>query len=164
MRFLVRLATKSAWPGGDPDRDRALADFQLREGESGLSLWEYATEAELNLALAAMACERLERGGKIDKLDFITVSQETVNQFGSVTQTPGDTPLPQANNELHRELQWSPDKLRQLAEAMFNQQHTVTRIPKSAVRKLLVELEPDAVSSTTVQATLAVERRRSEGT
>lgn len=164
MRFLVRLATKSAWPGGDPSLDRALADFQLREGERGLSLWEYSSDAELNLALAAMACERLERGGKIDKLDFITVSRETVNQFGSVTQTPGDTPLPQANNELHRELQWSPDKLCELAEAMFNQQHVVTRVPKSAVRKLLVELEPDAVSSTTVQATLEVERRRSKAT
>ncbi len=109
-----------------------------------------------------MACERLARGGKIDKLDYITVARDAIVRFGSIAETPGDTPLPQANDELHRELQWPPDKLRQLAEALFDQQQAVTRIAKSAVRKLLLELAPGAVSSTNVQATLAAERERSK--
>lgn len=160
MRFLVRLATKSAWPGGEPSRERAIADFQLRDGERGLSVWEYTDEAELNLALAAMACERIEHGGKIDKLDFITISSERVERIGIVTQTPGETPLPRANNELHRELQWTSDALERLATGLFDEQHSVTRMSKSHVRKLLVDLDEDAVNSATVQATLAAERDR----
>jgi len=160
MSFLVRLATKSAWPGGEPDRERALADFQLREGENGLSLWEYASDTERDLALAAMACERIDRGGKIDKLDFMTIRRETVERFGIVKQTPGETPLQTANDKLHRELQWSPSALRQLAETLFDEQHSVTRKAKGDVRQLLLGLDLNAVTSTAVKETLGVERAK----
>lgn len=163
MTFLVRLATKSAWPGGEPNRDRAVGDFALREGERGLSLWEYTNDNELNLALAAMACERIERTVKLDKLDYLVVSRETVERFGLITQTPGETPLPKANEELHRELQWVGDDLQRLAEALFDTQQSVTRMPKSEVRKLLLALDETDVGSGKVQAAISAERERSPG-
>jgi hypothetical protein len=160
MSFLVRLATKSAWPGGEPHRDRAVSDFALREGERGLSLWEYTNETEFNLALAAMACERIERTGKFDKLDYLVVSRDRVERFGVVTQTPGETPLPRANEALHRELQWDSDELQRLAEALFDEQQQVTRMAKSDVRKLLMDLSAGEVSSAKVQNALSSEKER----
>jgi len=161
MRFLVRLATKSAWPGGEPNRDRAIADFQLREGESGLSLWECENDADCDLALAAIACDRIDRGGKLDKLDFMSVPRETVERFGQIKYTPGETAL-EAANRLHRELEWSADALRQLAQALFDQHYSVTRKTKGDVRKLLLDLAPGAITSPAVEAALTVERERSQ--
>lgn len=51
MRLLLRLATKSAWPGGEPDKQRALADFRLLDGESGLSMWAFELYNEAKDAL-----------------------------------------------------------------------------------------------------------------
>jgi len=156
----LRLATKSAWPGGEPNRERAIGDFALRDGERGLSLWEYTNEDERNLAVVALACERIERTGKLDKLDYLIVSRETVERFGPVTQTPGETPVPRANEALHRELQWSGDALQRLAEALFDDEQSVTRMAKAEVRRLLVALDASDVSSAKVQAAISTEKER----
>jgi hypothetical protein len=159
MRFLLRLATKASWPGGEPNLDRAIGEFRLREGESGISVWAYQSDEELHLIVAAISCARLAKGDRIDKVDFLPIPNDLAEKFGAVTSTPGVTPVARANL-LHRELVWPQDALDKLARALFDAGCSVTRVPKSEARARVLELTSQDVADAPAREAIELERAR----
>ena len=140
---------------------RPIADLALRSGERGLSLWEYGQpdDEQHRLIVAALTCERFRRLGlgKVDKIDFLPVDRHVVDEIGSIVVTPGETPVPRAN-QLHRELQWAPADLEKLARELFAAGTEVSRISATRVRGIVSWLDPADVDDDEIREWLAAHR------
>lgn len=117
---------------------RARKDFKLREGETGLSVFEVATDEEKGLLLAAWACRKTSD----EAVDYIEVERSLVERRGSIVRDgEGDTPVPAAN-ALHCTLPWSQSELDALVVDLFAAGVSVTRCARPALRSLIASLDP----------------------
>lgn len=136
MPLLVRLVSFAAWPGEplvEPARvGRAIGDFSLRVGEQGLSLWEATSPYEKCLFVVARACTKQ----RVEKIDFLEIDDTNILSIGSITPTPGDSPVPKANR-LHRELRWDAARLRRLAERLIENRAQAQRVKRAVVSQIL---------------------------
>jgi hypothetical protein len=136
-------STRTAWPGTDnaqsdsASKERARGDFALRPGESGLSLYEYSSNAERELAIAGFVA--IKR--RVRKVDYVSFDRGLAESIGEVSSTPGDTPIPKANL-LHRELLWDQERLHRLADLLFERKVAACRVEPADVKLLLRKIDP----------------------
>ena len=144
MGVLLRQTRKSTWSGDPPDEQRrqlALETFRRTEEDTdGLSVFEVVDARERELVIAAIACARASDA----PIDFLEVSREFLEQYGTIAPTPGTTPLPAAN-ALHRSLNWDRETLERLAMDLFERQQAAVRTKSADVRAAVSKLGPDDV-------------------
>jgi len=152
MGVLLRLTKQTVWSGAPADaarRDEAVKTFQRREEDTdGLSVYEIENDAERELVIAAVACDRLNEKKPIDLLE---VPRELVERYGAIEVTEGTTHVPAAN-KLHRSLDWDAATLEHLAESLFEAQATARRYRAADIRAAVRKLDVEAVVGEEVKA------------
>ncbi len=137
MALLVRfVGSLAAW--NEPNRERVLGNFALREGESGLSVWHTSSDRERELVLGARCLHKR----RLEAVTYIQFAEEVARTYGPITITPGDSPLGIINS-LHRELRWSGEQLVALADALLTSGVKAARMQKGAVKKVLEEIDAE---------------------
>lgn len=158
MAFLVRLTRRTAWPeGGKGALQDALATFERRPADvDGVSVYEVNSEEERLLIVAAIACQREDASRPVD---WIEIPRSTVEKFGSVAVTLGDTPLEQAN-ALHRSLDWDQEALYDLARELHGSGLPAKRCSPSNVRAAVASIDPDDVFGAAPRSLVEAERAK----
>ncbi|HSN99220.1 MAG TPA: hypothetical protein VLS89_13085 [Candidatus Nanopelagicales bacterium] len=151
MLCFLRLASQDAFCGEVDEERRAKARkvFTLRETEAGVSVYQASSDDEQRLTVAAIACRRFVEKPSDPRekpVDLLPVAAEVIARFGSVVTTSGTTPIPRAN-ALHRELQWSQERLWALADEVFSSRLRVRRFDRNHVRATLGGLNPAEVEA-----------------
>lgn len=155
MALIVRMARRGAWASGAPGVEHRK-DFERRKvDEDGLSVYEVSVEqgTELREVVAGIACAR----GKLEHVDVLFLPSKFVTSFGGLTTTPGDTPVPAAN-ELHRSLDWDEPDLHKLADAAKAAGYEVCRIPRAAVVAAVAATDARLVVGAAAQALVGAAR------
>lgn len=144
MSVFLRLAKSSVWTGAPADdarREQARASFRRRaEDTDGLSVFEVSNDSERDTVVAAIACGRKNT----DPVDLLEVPPETLAEYGVTVATDGGTPLAAAN-ALHRSLDWTDEKLEQLADRLLQDGAKARRYKPAEVRAKVRALDPSSV-------------------
>ncbi|MEO8917262.1 MAG: hypothetical protein ABI488_07540 [Polyangiaceae bacterium] len=144
--------------GQGRSRESAALEFTRAEQDTdGLSLFEVVTDEDRLVVVAAIACER----GNSGRVDLIEVERDIVEGYGPVDQTPekGTTPVPAANR-LHRSLDWDPEALRRMADALFEAETEPRAFAPAAVRSAVRSLDATAVIGESAQAFVREEQAK----
>jgi hypothetical protein len=144
MGVLLRLTKQTIWSGEPPDagrREGAVLTFRRREEDTdGISVFEVADDAERELVVAAIACERANE----KPVDLLEVPREILERYGRIDPTEGTTFVPAAN-ALHRSLNWDAETLERLADELFESRAAARRYKVPEVRAAVRKLEVDAL-------------------
>lgn len=130
LRFVRSRTSWSLEPG--VDRQGALRDFCLREGEVGLSVWRVDSAEERDLVLAERTLDR----GRVDTIDYIEVDEDLVRGFGVITDAPTSKCIKRAAR-LHCELHWDQTALLRLARALLDANVSARRASKAELKEIL---------------------------
>lgn len=140
MALLVRfIGSLAAW--NEPNRERAVGNFVLRPGETGLSVWHASNDDERNLVVAAWCLKK----ARLEPVNYVHFDERTALEFGSIASSPGDSPLARINS-LHRELCWPDADLRALAIRLVDLGIKAVRMSKPNVRAVLATIEPTDIA------------------
>jgi hypothetical protein len=159
MSFLLRRTRKSVWVGDARNREEAAQEFQRSEQDTdGLSIYEVENDEERRSVAAGVACQR----GNCSRIDFIEISREVVERYGTISSTPknGTTPVPKAN-AMHCSLDWDNATLRRMAEYIFDQKIELRVFAPQDVRAALGLLDATAVVGELAQAFVQAEQAKS---
>src|SRR5687767_7222018 len=98
MSYFVRRARKTNWSSAPPhtpqQREAAAGDFQLREGEEGLSMYAIATTDNETAVVAGVATQKYVLDGELRAVDLLELQEDEVAEAGDVVICEGETPLP----------------------------------------------------------------------
>lgn len=156
MPYFLRKVRQSVWDGGTTVDtawwDEAKKYFSLKEQEPAWSLYEANTDEDKRLLLAALA---LQVQGK-DPIDLLTVPDDLIRQYGTVTKDgQGNTPLASAN-ALHVSLETDNYRLQNLAQCLRLQGTTAHRYKwKQDVLKAIRETAQEPCIGETAEAAKA---------
>lgn len=161
MGLLVRTVSRPRWPGTTPVTDamraKARGDFKLREGkdDDGLSVYAIEGRDELDLVVAAIACDRLH--GRDDNVDVLIVTDEDLEGLGTVSESEGLSSIPEVAAK-HRTLKWAQEQLDALVDCLLDAGRAAERYGRPMVRACVGALRDEQVIDATVRAWISESR------
>lgn len=132
--------------------------FQRRlQDTDGISVFQVTNDTDRNNVVAAIACQR----GNTNPVDFIEIPEQMLAEYGVATPTDGCTPLVAAN-ALHRSLDWSNDKLEQLADRLLDEGVPPRRYSRLDVRAAIRALDLNSVEGERPREFVRVEQEKAK--